>query len=65
LETRPHYTIISKESILLPNKKLVTLDRPEELFAALDEIQDAYAGYEVVYHYKLNQSYRNKRSKFH
>jgi hypothetical protein len=49
LETRPHYTNYFKGIILLkPTNKLVTLDRPEELFAALDEIQDAYAGYEVV-----------------
>jgi hypothetical protein len=29
-------------------QKLVTLDRPEELFAALNEIEESYAGYEVV-----------------
>jgi tRNA-dihydrouridine synthase len=28
--------------------KLVTLDHPEELFALLNEIQEAYAGYELV-----------------
>ncbi|WP_185963934.1 hypothetical protein [Flavobacterium restrictum] len=28
--------------------KLVTLDHPEELFAVLNEIEEAYAGYEVV-----------------
>ena len=29
-------------------QKLVTLDHPEELFAALNEIEEAYAGYEVI-----------------
>lgn len=50
VETRPHYTNYFKgiHSFKTHKQKLVTLDRPEELFAALDEIQDAYASYEVV-----------------
>jgi hypothetical protein len=32
-----------------PHKlKLVTLDHPQELFAVLNEIEDAYAGYEFA-----------------
>jgi hypothetical protein len=41
--------IILKSSFFKPYKlKLVTLDHPEELFALLNEIQEAYAGYELV-----------------
>jgi hypothetical protein len=48
VETRPHYTIILKGFILLSHKlKLVTLDHPQE-FAVLNEIEDAYAGYEFA-----------------
>jgi hypothetical protein len=41
--------IILKGFILLSHKlKLVTLDHPQELFAVLNEIEDAYAGYEFA-----------------
>jgi hypothetical protein len=37
------------DSFFKPHKlKLVTLDHPQELFAVLNEIEDAYAGYEFV-----------------
>jgi hypothetical protein len=50
VETRPHYTNYFKgiHSFKTHKQKLVTLDRPEELFAALNEIEESYAGYEVV-----------------
>jgi tRNA-dihydrouridine synthase len=50
VETRPHYTNYFKgiHSFKTHKQKLVTLDRPEELFAALNEIEEAYVGYEVV-----------------
>ena len=50
VETRPHYTNYFKgiHSFKPYKQKLVTLDHPEELFAALNEIEQAYAGYEVV-----------------
>jgi tRNA-dihydrouridine synthase len=50
VETRPHYTNYFKgiHSFKTHKQQLVTLDRPEELFAALSEIEEAYAGYEVV-----------------
>jgi hypothetical protein len=42
--------IILKVFILsnLFKQKLVNLDHPEELFAVLNEIEEAYSGYEVV-----------------
>ena len=50
VETRPHYTNYFKgiHSFKTFRQKLVTLDKPEELFAHLNEIEAAYAGYEVV-----------------
>ena len=50
VETRPHYTNYFKgiHSFKTYKQQLVTLDKPEELFAVLDEIIDAYSGYEVV-----------------
>jgi nifR3 family TIM-barrel protein len=50
VETRPHYSNYFKgiHSFKEHRQKLVTLSTPEELFAALNEIEDAYAGYEVV-----------------
>jgi predicted xylose isomerase-like sugar epimerase len=45
-ETRPHYTNYFKgiHSFKPFKQQLVTLDRPEELFEALNQIEDAYAG---------------------
>jgi hypothetical protein len=49
VETRPHYTNYFKvHSLSHTNLKLVTLDHPQELFAVLNEIEDAYAGYEFA-----------------
>jgi hypothetical protein len=49
VETRPHYTNYFKGDSFKPHKlKLVTLDHPQELFAVLNEIEDAYAGYEFA-----------------
>ena len=50
VETRPHYSNYFKgiQSFKEHRQKLVTLSTPEELFAALNEIEDAYAGYELV-----------------
>ena len=50
VETRPHYSNYFKgiHSFKEHRQKLVTLSTPEELFAALNEIEVAYAGYEVV-----------------
>ena len=50
VETRPHYSNYFKgiHSFKEYRQKLVTLDRPEELFAALNEIEETYAGYELV-----------------
>jgi hypothetical protein len=49
VETRPHYTIILKGFILLSHTvKTSNLDHPQELFAVLNEIEDAYAGYEFA-----------------
>jgi tRNA-dihydrouridine synthase len=46
VETRPHYTNYFKGIHSLSHKlKLVTLDHPQELFAVLNEIEDAYAGH--------------------
>ena len=46
VETRPHYTNYFKgiHSKKKQKQKLVTLDRPEELFAALNKIEEVYAG---------------------
>ena len=50
VETRPHYSNYFKgiQSFKEHRQKLVTLSTPEELFAALNEIEDAYADYHVV-----------------
>ena len=50
VETRPHYTNYFKgiHSFKTFRQKLVTLDKPEELFAHLNEIEEAYSGYEMV-----------------
>jgi tRNA-dihydrouridine synthase B len=50
VETRPHYSNYFKgiQSFKEYRLKLVTLNTPEELFAVLNEIEEAYAGYEVV-----------------
>ncbi len=50
VETRPHYSNYFKgiQSFKEHRQKLVTLSTPEELFAALNEIEDAYADYQVV-----------------
>jgi hypothetical protein len=48
VETRPIIRIILKGFILFNKLKLVTLDHPQELFAVLNEIEDAYAGYEFA-----------------
>ena len=50
VETRPHYTNYFKgiHSFKTYKQKLVTLDRPEELFEALNEIEEVYSGYEFV-----------------
>lgn len=50
VETRPHYTNYFKgiHSFKTFKQQLVTLDHPEELFAVLNNIEDAYSGYEVL-----------------
>ena len=50
VETRPHYSNYFKgiQSFKEYRLKLVTLNTPEELFAVLNEIEEAYSGYEVV-----------------
>jgi nifR3 family TIM-barrel protein len=50
VETRPHYSNYFKgiQSFKEHRQKLVTLSTPEELFAALNEIEDAYADYQFV-----------------
>jgi nifR3 family TIM-barrel protein len=50
VETRPHYSNYFKgiQSFKEHRQKLVTLSTPEELFAALNEIEDVYADYQVV-----------------
>jgi len=50
VETRPHYSNYFKgiQSFKEHRQKLVTLSTPEELFAALNEIEDAYANYQFV-----------------
>jgi hypothetical protein len=50
VETRPHYTNYFKgiHSFKPFKQKLVTLDRPEELFAVLDEVEEAYSDYHQV-----------------
>ena len=50
VETRHHYSNYFKgiQSFKEHRQKLVTLSTPEELFAALNEIEDAYADYEFV-----------------
>jgi len=50
VETRPHYSNYFKgiQSFKEHRQKLVTLNTPEELFAALNEIEDAYADYQFV-----------------
>jgi tRNA-dihydrouridine synthase B len=50
VETRPHYSNYFKgiHSFKEYRQKLVTLSTPEELFAVLNEIEEAYSGYEVV-----------------
>ncbi len=48
VETRPHYANYFKgiQSFKEHRQKLVTLSTPEELFSALDEIEDVYAEYQ-------------------
>jgi nifR3 family TIM-barrel protein len=50
VETRPHYSNYFKgiQSFKEHRQKLVTLSTPEELFAALNEIEEAYADYQMV-----------------
>jgi tRNA-dihydrouridine synthase B len=50
VETRPHYTNYFKgiHSFKAYKQKLVTLDSPEELFATLNEINEAYSSYQFV-----------------
>jgi len=50
VETRPHYSNYFKgiQSFKEHRQKLVTLSTPEELFAALNEIEDAYSDYQFV-----------------
>jgi len=50
VETRPHYANYFKgiQSFKEHRQKLVTLSTPEELFAALNEIEDVYANYQFV-----------------
>jgi hypothetical protein len=50
VETRPHYSNYFKgiHSFKEYRHKLVTLSTPEELFTVLNEIEEAYSGYEVV-----------------
>jgi tRNA-dihydrouridine synthase len=50
VETRPHYANYFKgiQSFKEYRQKLVTLSTPEELFAALNEIEDVYADYQFV-----------------
>lgn len=50
VETRPHYSNYFKgiQSFKEHRQKLVTLSTPEELFAALNEIEDAYAEYQFA-----------------
>ena len=50
VETRPHYSNYFRgiHSFKEHKQKLVTLDAPDDLFKILDEVQDIYAGYEVV-----------------
>ena len=50
VETRPHYSNYFKgiQSFKEYRQKLVTLSKPEELFAALNEIEDAYADYQFA-----------------
>jgi hypothetical protein len=50
VETRPHYTNYFKgiHSFKSFKQQLVTLDHPEELFLVLNDIEEAYSGYEVV-----------------
>jgi hypothetical protein len=45
-ETVTLHQLFQRNSFFKTHKqKLVTLDRPEELFAALNEIEESYAGY--------------------
>jgi tRNA-dihydrouridine synthase len=48
VETRPHYANYFKgiQSFKEHRQKLVTLSTPEELFAALNEIEEVYAEYQ-------------------
>jgi tRNA-dihydrouridine synthase B len=50
VETRPHYSNYFKgiQSFKEFRQKLVTFNTPEELFAVLDEIEDAYADFQFV-----------------
>jgi tRNA-dihydrouridine synthase B len=50
VETRPHYSNYFRgiHSFKEHRQKLVTLSTPEELFAALNEIEDVYSDYQVV-----------------
>lgn len=50
VETRPHYSNYFRgiHSFKEHRQKLVTLSTPEELFAALIEIEDVYSDYQVV-----------------
>jgi hypothetical protein len=41
---KTHYKFKGIHSLNHKQKKLVTLDHPQELFAVLNEIEDAYAG---------------------
>jgi nifR3 family TIM-barrel protein len=49
VETRPHYANYFKgiHSFKEHRQKLVTIDNPEGLFNALDEIQEVYSNYQV------------------
>jgi hypothetical protein len=43
------YELFQKDSFIKTfRENLVTLDKPEELFAHLNEIEAAYLGYEMV-----------------
>jgi nifR3 family TIM-barrel protein len=50
VETRPHYANYFKgiQSFKEHRQKLVTLSTPEELFSALDEIEDVYADFQFL-----------------
>jgi hypothetical protein len=45
---KTHYTNYFKGIHLFTQAKTSNLDHPQELFAVLNEIEDAYAGYEFA-----------------